>query len=255
MSTRPLQHYLILSSLVFGLSAAVFPGHPALAADAAPARSVWDGVYSAAQAAQGEKQYQQVCQRCHGTDTRAGEEVSLWGDEFWKSWREDTLDNLYHYVSANMPNDEPATLKTDQYLDVIAYVLGKNGLPAGETKLTVANSAGVHIYAKEGPGLLPADTMVELVGCLAKLDKGWQLVNSSHPARVKSKQVLRAENEKPEPLAGGPAMPLKFVMTKLDSHVGKVVTVRGMLIGEGGREGINVMTTQPSTDACEAPQA
>ena len=55
-----------------------------------------------------------------------------------------------------------------------------------------------------------------------------------------------------EPLAGGPTLPLKFVMTRLDNFVGKVMTVRGMLIGEGGREGINVMTTQPSTDACEA---
>jgi mono/diheme cytochrome c family protein len=246
---------LLILSACTSLALTGFPGHRALAADAAPARSVWDGVYSAAQAAQGEKQYQQICQRCHGTDTRAGEEVSLWGDEFWKSWREDTVDNLYHYISANMPNDEPATLKTEQYLDVIAYLLKKNGLPAGETKLTVANAAGAHIYAKEGPGALPAETMVELVGCLAKLDKGWQLVNSSHPARVKSKQVLRAANEKAEPLAGGPAMPLKFVMTKLDSYVGKVMTVRGMLIGEGGQEGINVMTTQPSTDACEAPQS
>lgn len=221
-----------------------------LAADAP--RSVWEGVYTEAQAAQGEKHYQQICQRCHGTDTRAGEEVSLWGDEFWKSWREDTLDNLYHYVSANMPNDEPATLRTEQYLDVIAYVLKKNNLPAGGAKLTVTSATGVHIYAKDGPGVLPADTMVELVGCLAKADKGWQLVNSSHPARVKSKQVLRAENDKAAPLAGGPTMPLKFVMTRLDNFVGKVLTVRGMLIGEGGREGINVMTTQPSTDACEA---
>ncbi len=250
MPTRPL-HRLILSAFALGLASPVLPGHSAFAADA-PARSVWEGVYTEAQAAQGEKQYQEICQRCHGTDTRAGEEVSLWGDEFWKSWREDTLDNLYHYVSANMPNDEPATLRTEQYLDVLAYVLKKNSLPAGAARLTVASATGVHIYAKEGPGVLPAETMVELVGCLAKADKGWQLVNSSHPARVKSKQVLRAENEKAAPLAGGPTMPLKFVMTRLDDHVGKVLTVRGMLIGEGGREGINVMTTQPSTDACEA---
>lgn len=252
MPTRP-PHLLILAAFT-SVVVTCIPGQSALGADPAPARSVWDGVYSDAQAAQGEKHYQQICQRCHGTDTRAGEEVALWGEEFWKSWREDTLDNLYHYVSANMPNDEPATLKTEQYLDVMAYLLKKNGLPAGAAKLTVANAAGVHIYAKEGPGMLPAETMVELVGCLAKLDKGWQLVNSSHPARVKSKQVLRAENEKAAPLAGGPTMPLKFVMTQLDDHVGKVMTVRGMLIGEGGREGINVMTTQPSADACEAPQ-
>lgn len=251
MTASPLPRTIL--TVLASLLLAHITAPTARAAEAGSPRSVWDGVYTAAQAAQGEKQYQQVCQRCHGTDTRAGEEVALWGDEFWKSWREDTLDNVYHYISANMPNDEPATLKTDQYLDVMAYLLMKNGLPAGSAKLTVASSVGVHIYAREGPGELPAETMVEVVGCLKKVDKDWHLVNSSHPARVKSKQVLRAEDEKAAPLEGGRTLPLKFVMTRLDNYVGKVMTVRGMLIGDGGRDGLNVMTTQPSAEACTLP--
>ena len=46
-------------------------------------------------------------------------------------------------------------------------------------------------------------------------------------------------------------MPLKFVITRLDSMVGSRVALNGMLIGAGGADGINV--TEVSRVAVKCP--
>jgi hypothetical protein len=45
-------------------------------------------------------------------------------------------------------------------------------------------------------------------------------------------------------------MPLKFVLTKLDSLVGSRVVVNGLLIGAGGVDGINVTTVKRVAEKC-----
>ena len=45
-------------------------------------------------------------------------------------------------------------------------------------------------------------------------------------------------------------MPLKFVLTRLDSFVGQRMSVSGILIGAGGADGLNVTTVNRVAPTC-----
>ena len=66
---------------------------------AQPSRSVWDGVYTAAQAARGKADYEVSCASCHDT----GEGPPLVGDAFMRRWFEDSLKDLYTKMRTTMP--------------------------------------------------------------------------------------------------------------------------------------------------------
>jgi len=44
-----------------------------------------------------------------------------------------------------MPLNAPGSLSQANYLAVTAYVMAKNGVPAGQTALTVNDAAAVHL--------------------------------------------------------------------------------------------------------------
>jgi hypothetical protein len=46
------------------------------------------------------------------------------------------LNNVYTFIKGNMPADNPSTLTSEAYLDILAYVLQQNGFPAGAEELT-----------------------------------------------------------------------------------------------------------------------
>jgi hypothetical protein len=39
-------------------------------------------------------------------------------------------------MSASMPQDAPGSLTRDQHVDILAFILAKNGFPAGMTDLS-----------------------------------------------------------------------------------------------------------------------
>ena len=49
---------------------------------------------------------------------------------------------------------------------------------------------------------------------------------------------------------GDRTMTLKFVLTRLDPNIGKRMSVSGILIGPGGRDGINVTTVSRVAETC-----
>src|SRR5262245_24711681 len=89
-------------------------------------RTVWDGVYTAAQADRGRGFYSEHCAKCHGGDLQGGEGRALTGDRFWTSWQETTVDRLLGHVSTNMPHSEDGSLKgtlgAAVYADIVAYI-------------------------------------------------------------------------------------------------------------------------------------
>ena len=103
-------------------------------------RTVRDGVYTAAQAKQGESVYVNKCSECHDGGLMGPE---LDGHEFLDSWKNKSLDNLYKKILVTMPADNPGTLKELEALDVLAYLLQANGFPAGETAIDAAAAAAV----------------------------------------------------------------------------------------------------------------
>lgn len=86
------------------------------------------GVYTAAQAARGEQTYMNVCVSCHPIGTYAAE-------AFRDKWNGAPLSRLFDVVTDTMPKTEPGSLDTQDYIQVISYILKINGAPPGKTPL------------------------------------------------------------------------------------------------------------------------
>ncbi len=99
-------------------------------------RSVWDGVYTEAQARRGEALYRQDCASCHGVTLEGIETAGpLNGARFTANWNGVTVGDMQERVRVSMPNDRPGTLSRQQTADVLAYVFSVNRFPAGKTEL------------------------------------------------------------------------------------------------------------------------
>ena len=101
-----------------------------------PTRSVWDGVYTEAQAKRGEAIYRQSCASCHGVTLEGIETAGpLVGARFTANWNGVTVGDMAERVRVSMPHDRPGTLTRQQTADVLAYVFSVNRLPAGKVEL------------------------------------------------------------------------------------------------------------------------
>ena len=107
--------------------------------------------------------------------------------------------------------------------------------------------AGVQIIPKEGPGELPANILVRVVGCLSKSGADWVLTSATPPERIERTGPGPSDATRP---LGTRSMTLKFVLTRLDPFVGQRMSVSGMLIGAGGADGINVTTVARVAETC-----
>jgi mono/diheme cytochrome c family protein len=212
----------------------------------AQTKSVWDGVYTQQQAARGATSFTTHCARCHSAEPN-DEKKPVAGKAFWQSYRESTVDQLLDYISRNMPNGAGGTLEASTYADLVAFILSRNDLPSGAAELTKQSAAGVQIIEKSGPGELPGGTLVHVVGCLARREgSGWILNSASAPERPNPES---GSDDAARPL-GARSYPLMFAITPLDPYVGHRLRVRGLLMGDGGRDGINVSTTQSLSTTC-----
>src|SRR4026209_873967 len=118
-------------------------------------KTVWDGVYTEAQATRATGVFGASCAACH-TLTPAGTR-RLSGETFWQSNTQKSVAELLAYVSKNMPNGNGGSLSPENYNDLVALILKSNGFPAGKSELTAASVEGVQIVSKDGPGELPAN--------------------------------------------------------------------------------------------------
>jgi mono/diheme cytochrome c family protein len=222
--------------------------HVALSAqDAKPAGpTVWDGVYTEAQADRASGMFSQNCERCHTLTSQGTRPLS--GDKFWEGYTQKTVGDLLNFVKTNMPNGQGGSLPASSYNDLVALILKSNGFPAGKTELTPDNITNVQIIPKDGPGELPSNTLVRIVGCLApKSGADWTLTNATVPQRIEKTGAVPEDAARP---LGDRTMALKFVLSRLDGFVGQKMAVTGILIGAGGANGINVATVNRVAEAC-----
>jgi quinoprotein glucose dehydrogenase len=134
-STSPGRAIGVVLFLAFAAPAAQPPALPA----AAPA------LYSAEQAAAGERLYFQQCAVCHGDDLAGREKASaLAGPQFAEAWNGKDLRRLYDRLET-MPPQAPKSLTPGQYASLIAFMMRHAGLPAGSTALPTdrAQLAGI----------------------------------------------------------------------------------------------------------------
>jgi mono/diheme cytochrome c family protein len=91
-------------------------------------RSIWDGVYTEAQATPGQNTFNGTCAACHS-------DADFTGPTFLMEWEASTALDLFTLVQKTMPMDNPGSLDPQTYADVIAYFLRINAVPAGKDEL------------------------------------------------------------------------------------------------------------------------
>ncbi len=105
-------------------------------AGASSETSVWDGIYSSAQAKRGQALYVKACASCHRDDLEGhGPTPSLAGSEFRDRWDGQTLDDLFEKMQVTMPGDHPGSLSREENGVILAFILRSNEMPAGEKDL------------------------------------------------------------------------------------------------------------------------
>jgi cytochrome c len=114
------------------LGSALFVLCAVRAQEAAPSRSVWDGVYTEEQAKRGEPIYRKECAACHGDQLTGGESAPpLTGGAFLSNWNGLTLGDLFDRIRKTMPQTAPGRLSRQQNADILAFMLSMNKFPSG----------------------------------------------------------------------------------------------------------------------------
>jgi mono/diheme cytochrome c family protein len=102
--------------------------------------SVWDGVYSSAQAARGRSIYARVCAACHGAGLEGLEMAPpLAGISFAQNWNRQSLQALLDRIVA-MPPESPGIVTADDAVDVLSFMLERSGFPASDDELSSERS-------------------------------------------------------------------------------------------------------------------
>ena len=126
---------IVTLALVLGVSVAALKAQTA-------ARNVWDGVYTADQAAQGKAIFADKCATCHGADLNGAEMAPpLAGATFLGDWVGQSVDDLFTRIHTTMPANDPGDLSNAQTAQVLAYILQVNQFPAGSTALPSDDAA------------------------------------------------------------------------------------------------------------------
>jgi cytochrome c len=109
----------------------------ACAVTGAPVQSVWDGVYTEAQAKRGQPLYMRHCASCHGDQLTGGEmSPPLAGGDFLSNWNGLTMGDLFERIRKSMPANSPGSLSREVNADITAYMLSVNSFPAGSKDLS-----------------------------------------------------------------------------------------------------------------------
>jgi mono/diheme cytochrome c family protein len=137
-----------LQKLGMAAALAVTFGSGALLVPALPSVAQGSGVYTTAQAQRGSKLFTDDCAMCHGSDLSGGAGPPLAGKAFIGKWTGQTADDLHDVVSTQMPLTAPGSLKPDEYLALVAFILSKNGYPAGGSDLAKAKLKNITIKAQ-----------------------------------------------------------------------------------------------------------
>jgi mono/diheme cytochrome c family protein len=119
---------------------------PTMAQDGAASVSAWSGVYTREQADRGKSAYFKSCPSCHGGTLAGGDGGNfdgppLTGKDFREHWRGAPLSAIYEFMMTQMPRGAPGSLSRRTYADILAFVLSRNGAPAGESELPADQTA------------------------------------------------------------------------------------------------------------------
>ena len=108
----------------------------------APQKTTNSGVYTQAQADRGKKVFEAKCTACHDT-------ARFTGDQFLDAWAGKPLKDVFDIASGTMPEDNPGSLKQEEYADIMAYFLHLNGFATGDADLPASAAAMANIQIEK----------------------------------------------------------------------------------------------------------
>ena len=225
---------------------------------AAPQKTVLDGVYTSPQAQRGQAGYAAQCASCHRADLAGFSGPPLKGDLFMDRWREFNLDVLFGLIKNTMPANNPGGLSDAAYLDILAYLLQSNEIPAGAKELTSSVVGNTLLVSKDGSKPLPTSAQVAVVGCLT-LDtgNGWFLTHAAEPARTLN--VWESTAAEIQEAAAKPLGDQLFRLANIDdlrgfdrdALNGNKVQAKGILVRQPSNQRINLNSLQKLEAGCE----
>ncbi len=99
--------------------------------------------FTSAQVSAGASAFAAKCALCHGTQLEGGAGPALSGPNFKTLSTKVKADvsDIFTYMTTNMPMNAPASLSHTQYVDILAFILSKNGYHAGSSALTFGQAS------------------------------------------------------------------------------------------------------------------
>ena len=217
---------------------------------------IWQGIFSAAQAARGKEIYTTACLRCHAGDLTGVTGPALTGDRFFGSWGGEPVDRLFLKIRDTMPPNFGTVLDEKAKLDVVTYILQSNGFPAGPAELAVAGQdlASAQILKKGQQAAVQNFSLVQTVGCLIKGEgETWRLTRTAEPLSTRedapSAQALQSAASRP--LGTRTFLLQSAVPFSPASHVGQKVEARGLVYIDPADSRITLTSLKPTGEACQ----
>jgi quinoprotein glucose dehydrogenase len=227
---------------------------PIVSGSAQESRSVWSGVYTAAQADRGKAVYASHCVRCHGDDLAANRAYPLAGDRFIDHWEARTLEHLFRLIRAMPPGAEAGTVGENDKRDAMAYLLQQNGFPAGSVELARGDDelATIQITGKNGPGPLKTGTIVRVAGCLAQQgEREWELTRAAEPERTTLGATPAAGRQPSDAVVSGTrTVRLLNAFPSPAAHAGHTMRAIGFLVRDAGDDAVNVVSLEMLAPSC-----
>ena len=129
---------LLVKAAAIGGLLACAPNEPPMGGGAALAteETIWDGVYSLAQAERGSTVYARACASCHGNSGDGSPFApGIIGSSLDRRWIGQPIGSYFALIRGSMPPGRPGSLREDEYLAVLAHLLRLHGAPSGEGDL------------------------------------------------------------------------------------------------------------------------
>ena len=138
---------LVLTAVVISPRAPAAGPARVIARQDAATKTIWDGIYTEEQARRGEQVFKSECSYCHRDDLAGGflddgverapalAGPRAFGSSLVERWKDLTLTDMVATIAATMPQQKPASLTLQAYLDVVGYLFSKNNIPAGSREL------------------------------------------------------------------------------------------------------------------------
>jgi len=250
-----------MKKVTIGLSVALTLGTAlatTLQTSSAERKTIWNGVYTDAQATTGQPIYEEFCRGCHGVNLEGGASQGappLRGEKFMENWREDNLGSLFTKIRTTMPRRDSKVLTDGEALHLVAYILRANEFPTG-FELTHNVLSATQIERKDGPKPLPNYSVVQVVGCLTPDGDNWTLTMAGQPSRNRNSEKATGEDLKAA--AGAPLGTLTFRLQNFamlgafqtEVHKGHKMLAKGALIRQASGDRISLTELEMVSPTC-----